>query len=134
MKSIVLRFSALVAASMLAGCSTVTVTTDYDRSARFGQYKTYALQPAQKGQTLSPTSEAALRDALRTELSARGIAEATSGKPDLAIVRHVFVDDKVSVQQYTDWGYGYRGGWPYGGGYYSAWAGAPTRRSGAPRA
>jgi Domain of unknown function (DUF4136) len=40
-------------------------------------------------------------------------------------VRHVFLQQKVSVQQYTDWGYGYGGGWPYGYGYYGMWAGAP---------
>jgi hypothetical protein len=129
MKSIVFKLSALVAACMLAACSTVTVTTDYDHSAPFGKYKTYALAPAAHGQTLSPTSEAALRDALRTELAARGISEITSGKPDLAIVRHVFLEHKVSVQQYTDWGYGYGygygGGWPYGYGSYGMWAGAP---------
>jgi hypothetical protein len=126
MKSITTKLSALVAACALAACSTVTVTTDYDHSAAFGKYKTYALAPAAKGQTLSPASEAALRDALRSKLAARGIAEATSGKPDLAIVRHVFLTDKVSVQQYTNWGYGYGGGWPYGYGYYGMWAGAPV--------
>ena len=30
------------------------------------------------------------------------------------------------MQQYTDWGYGYHGGWPYGYGYYNMWPGAPT--------
>lgn len=126
MKTTTLKFSALVTACTFAACSTVTVTTDYDKSASFGKYKTYALAPAKQGQTLSPTSEAALRDALRSELGARGITEATSGKADLAIVRHVFLQDKVSVQQYTDWGYGYGGGaWPYGYGYYGMWVGAP---------
>jgi len=41
------------------------------------------------------------------------------------VVRHVFTQEKVSVQQYTDWGYGYHGGWPYSYGYYGFWAGAP---------
>ena len=99
MKSIVTKLSVLAAACAFTACSTVTVTTDYDHSASFGKYKTYALAPAKQGQSLSPTSEAALRDALRSELAARGIAEVTSGMPDLAIVRHVFVADKVSVQQ-----------------------------------
>jgi Domain of unknown function (DUF4136) len=40
-------------------------------------------------------------------------------------VWHVFTENKVSVQQYTDWGYSYGGGWPYGYGSYSMWAGAP---------
>jgi hypothetical protein len=121
------RLTFVAAACAFAACSsTVTVTTDYDRSATFGKYKTYALASANKGQALSPASEAALREALHTELAARGITEVTSGKPDLAIVRHVFLRDTVSVQQYTDWGYGYHGGWPYRYGYYTTWAGAPA--------
>jgi len=125
MRPIAIKLSVLAAAGALAACETVTVTTDYDHSAPFGKYKTYALAPAKHGQALSPASEAALRDALRTELAARGITEATSGKPDLAIVRHVFLSDKISVQQYTDWGYGHAGAWPYGYGSYGMWAGAP---------
>jgi hypothetical protein len=125
MKTLLQKSVLLAAICALAACSTVTVTTNYDRSASFGKYKTYALAPAKQGQALSPTSEATLREALRTELAVRGIAEARSGKPDLAIVRHVFLQDKVSVQQYTDWGYGYGGAWPYGYGTYGMWSGAP---------
>ena len=46
---------------------------------------------------------------------------------ELDVVRHVFVQEKVSVQQWTDWGYGYGygRGWPYGFGYYHMWPGAP---------
>lgn len=125
MKATALKLTLIAAACVFAACSTVTVTTDYDHSVSFAKYKTYSLAPAKQGQTLSPTSEAALRDALRSELAARGITEATSGKADLAIARHVFLAEKVSVQQYTDWGYGYHGGWPYGYGSYGMWAGAP---------
>jgi hypothetical protein len=118
------RLVTLAAACAFAACSTVTVTTDYDRSAPFATYKTYSLAPAAKGQTLSPGSEAALRDALRTQLAARGISE-TTGRADLAVVRHAFLQEKVSVQQYTNWGYGYGAGWPYAYGHYGMWAGAP---------
>lgn len=124
MRTSVRLSSAIAAACAFAGCSTVTVTTDYDRSAPFAKYQTYSLAPAAKGQTLAPSSEAALRDTLRTELAARGIREATGGKGDLAVVRHAFLQQKVSVQQYTDWGYGYAG-WPYGYGHYGVWAGGP---------
>lgn len=125
MKTSAALLSATAVACALTACSTVTVTTDYDRSASFAKYKSYSLAPAKQGQTLSPSSEAALRDSLRAELGARGIAEASGGRADLAVVRHVFTQDKVSVQQYTDWGYGYAGGWPYGYGRYGMWAGAP---------
>src|ERR1043166_8849576 len=128
MKPIAHFVAACALAYVLNGCSSsgVNVTTDYDHSAHFGKYKTYTLASPSRGQTMSPTSEAALRDALRTELATKGITEAPGKKADLDVVRHVFVQEKVSVQQYTDWGYGYGGGWPYGYGHYGMWGGAPV--------
>lgn len=131
MRIFVLRISLLLGVCLLSACSTVSVSTDYDHSAPFASYRTYSLAPPVQGQMLSPTSEAALRDALRMELAKRGLAEAQGGKGDVAIARHVFTKDKVSVQQYTDWGYGYGpaygpgGYWPYRYGSYGMWAGAP---------
>jgi len=126
MKASVLFLSAIAFACLFSACETVEVTTDHDPSANFANYRTYTLAPPKKGQTLSPSSEAALRDSLRTELAARGITEAPGGKADLDIVRHVFIQQKTSVQQYTDWGYYHYGAWPYGYGYYGMWPGAPT--------
>jgi hypothetical protein len=58
-------------------------------------------------------------------MDARGIREVTVGeKPDLAVVPHAKLAQKYSVQQYTQWGYG-PGVWPYYGGYYGVWTGAP---------
>ncbi|MGH8093230.1 MAG: DUF4136 domain-containing protein [Chthoniobacterales bacterium] len=117
---------AAVLICLLSACETVTVSTDYDRAANFGKYKTYALTPPGRGQTMSPTAEAALSDAVRAELNSRGLTEAPAAKADLDIVRQVFVQHKTSVQQYTHWGYGYHGGWPYGYGSYGMWRGAPA--------
>jgi hypothetical protein len=116
---------ALCASCALAACSTVTVTTAYDHSASFDKYKTYTLAPPVHSERLSALSEATLRDALRTELSARGITEAADRKADLDVVRHVFVQKRISVREYHSWGYGYHGGWPYRYGYYGFWPGAP---------
>ena len=110
---------------IFSACETVNVTTDYDHAANFAKYKTYALTPPSAGRTMSPISEAALRDALRTGLASRGLTEAPGKRADLDIVRHVFVQEKISVQQWTDWGYGYHGAWPYGFGSYGMWVGAP---------
>lgn len=126
MKSKITLLLATSIATLFTNCSPVTVTTDYDTSAPFKKYQTYALTPAAQGQSLSPSSEAALRDTLRTELSKKGLIEKKSGKPDLAITRHAFTQDKLSIQEYTDWGYNSVGGtWPYRYGYYGAWTGAP---------
>src|SRR5207253_3866930 len=108
--------------SVFTGCATVTVTTDYDHAANFAKYKTYALTPPHHSSTMSPTSEAALQDALRAELASRGLTEAPGQKADLDIVRHVFVQEKVSAQQWTDWGYRVR--WTYSISSYGKWNGA----------
>ena len=125
MKTVHYLVCAAVLTCLLSACEIVTVSTDYDRAAHFGKYKTYALTPPSRGQTMSPTSEAALGNALRAELNSRGLTEAPARTADLDIVRQVFVQQKTSVQQWTDWGYGYHGGWPYGYGYYGMWPGAP---------
>ena len=125
MKTVFSGLFSLILACALASCSTVSVTIDYDHSVSFSKYRTYSLAPATKGQGLAPVSEAALRDSLRQALATKGISETSVRKADLIVVRHVFLQQKVSVQQYTDWGYGYGGGWPYAYGYYGMWAGAP---------
>jgi hypothetical protein len=71
-------------------------------------------------------SEAALRAALRVNLSARGIEELPGGKPDMEIVLHVFRQKGLSPQQYASWGYGPGASWPYRDGRYTFWAGAPV--------
>jgi hypothetical protein len=109
----------------LSGCSSIKVTTDYDRSAPFGVYRTYALEPPAKVPPLSPTVDAALRESLREHLGARAIREiAPNENPELAVVPHVSLQQRYSVQQYTSWGYG-PGMWPYSRGFYGVWVGAP---------
>jgi hypothetical protein len=67
-----------------------------------------------------------LRNSLRENLAARGIREvAANEKPHLAVVPHINLQQRYSVQQYTSWGYG-PGVWPYWGGYYGVWRGAPV--------
>ena len=109
----------------LVSCSTVSVETDRDAGADFSKYQSYHLASAASGETLSPSSENALRSSLRAGLGARGLQETSHKKADLSVVRHVFSKDKISVQQYNDWGYGYGAGWPYRYGRYGMWAGAP---------
>ena len=127
MKKILNLLSATALICLFAACETtaVNVATDYDHAANFAKYKIYTLAPSTRGQTMAPVSEQALRDALRTELAARDITEAPGKTADLNVVRHVFIQAKVSVEQYTDWGYLHGGAWPYGYGYYGMWRGAP---------
>jgi hypothetical protein len=110
---------------VFCGCSTVSVTTDYDHTANFGKYRTYAVEPPANAPSLSPTANAALRSTLNESLGRKGIREIGPREgPDLAVVPHVRTQQKYSVEQYTSWGYG-PGVWPYYGGYYGVWYGAP---------
>ena len=80
----------------LVGCSTtpsVDVKTDYDHSATFGKYHTYAIDTAPTG--LSATGNAALQSALRSGLASRGLNEQQAGKADLYIVPTVFTQEKL---------------------------------------
>src|SRR5258706_1023447 len=57
MKSFKLAILAGVSALIiLSGCSTVKVTADYDHSAPFGNYRTYAVRTAANGPAPSPTA------------------------------------------------------------------------------
>jgi len=106
-----------VAVLFLTACSTVSVTTDFDHSASFSQYRTYTLAPGTEKIGLSPSSETALREALRAGLARHGVSE-TSENADLHVVRHISAQEKVRVYQSS-------AGVPYRYGRYGMWAGAP---------
>ena len=114
------RFALYAAILVLAACSAVTVTTNFDPSTAFDKYRTYALTEFKEGLTLSPSSEKAFRVALRNNLAARGLQEATDNV-DLYVLRYVSTKEKTVVYQSYDFGYDYG----YGFGRYGAWAGVP---------
>jgi hypothetical protein len=94
------------------GCSSqIVVNADYDTSADFSKYKTYAwpedVLPADRiPEELGATNgimDTRIRRALDMELAAKGLTIDTSD-PDLIVFYHIGVEDKVDV---TDWGYSY---------------------------
>ena len=116
MMTIFKRYAIFAASVYLMACASVQVTTDYDHSAPFAQYKTYSLEPSTEKIPFSPSVEAALRDSLRTNLAARGLVE-VSANPDIHIVRHVSTKEKVIVHQSA------YAGVPYRYGRYYMWSG-----------
>jgi hypothetical protein len=110
---------------ILCGCSTVSVTTDYDLTASFANYRTYALEPLANAPSLWPTADEALRSALHENLAARGIREVrVNDMPDLAVIPQARFQQRCTRLEYNHWGYGV-GGWPFGAGYYGMWIGEP---------
>lgn len=102
--------TALIAAA-LASCSTITVSTDYDRKADFASYATFELRSGEsmKNRLMRERIEAALV----RELEARGLARA-AGRVDLWVSAHVRMSNEKQIDT-TRFGYGW-GRWGYWGG------------------
>ncbi len=110
---------AALAVSIFNGCSTgMTISTYCDRSAPFGKYESYALIGPARGQKLTALSEEALRNSLRSELSPRGIRETSAKKADLDVAYQIVARKEFRSELYSDWDFGYQGGWPSGPGEF----------------
>jgi hypothetical protein len=111
----------LVAVVVLSGCgSGISVNQDYDVNARFEDYTTYDWVPmpdpkpgnARTAVRRNDLLDKRIRNAVNDELAAKGLVQ-NSASPDLLVVYHVDVQDRVQV---TDWGYRYSD-------YYWGWGG-----------
>jgi hypothetical protein len=88
------------------------VSYDYDKTATFSTFKTYAHKEGTKvGQPLIDDRIIAAIDA---ELAAKGLTKSESS-PDIFVVYHVAFDKQKDISTYSS---GYAGGYgPYGWGY-----------------
>jgi len=115
-----LCLAVLCLAAGFSGCSHQTaVNADYDTSADFTVYKTYAwidevLPPDKIPEDIGAPNDITdrrIRASLTEEMAAKGFT-ATTDNPDLIVYYLVGVEDKVDV---TDWGYSYASTGRYGG-------------------
>jgi len=99
-----------------ASCSSVKISSDFDKTAGFASYKTYAFTEETMKIPLDDLNRNRIINAVAAELSAKGFTKAESN-PD------VFIDVEIKAQQKQTatantsggYGYGYRYGW--GGGF-----------------
>jgi hypothetical protein len=110
---------ALVLAPALAFAQKVTY--DYEKTANFAGFKTYALKDGTKvGQ---PLIDNRIVTAIETELAAKGLTKVDSN-PDVYVVYHVAFDKQKDISTYSS---GYGGGYgAYGWGWGGGWAGGST--------
>ena len=97
------------------------VSYDYEKTATFGAFKTYAHKEGTKvGQSLIDDRIVA---AIDTELAAKGFTKAESN-PDVFVVYHVAFDKEKDISTFSS---GYGGGYgPYGWGWGGGWGGGST--------
>ena len=97
------------------------VSYDYDKTASFAAFKTYAHKDGTKvGQQLIDDRIVAAIDA---QMAAKGFTKAESN-PDVFVVYHVAFDKQKDISTFSS---GYGGGYgPYGWRYGGAWAGGTS--------
>ncbi len=118
MKIIAVSIS-LFAFIIFSACSSLDITSDYDPSQDFSNYKTYRwakTKERQKGDLLAKNIQLwkKVQSAVDKSLKEKGFEKLDSGNPDFIVFIHAGVQDRMNV--YHHGGYYYGGWWgPYGG-------------------
>jgi hypothetical protein len=107
-----LAFLMIIAAS----CSSIRVSSDFDKTAGFSSYKTYAFTPEALALPLDDINRNRLLAAVEKELAAKGFTK--SDNPDVLIDLNIKTQTQQTATATNTGGYygrGYRYG--YGGGF-----------------
>lgn len=122
-------FILLAGIIFLGGCSTIKVTTDYDKTVDFTQFKTFEYYgwADNSDKILTPFDKERIEKAFGDEFRKRDINYVKEGG-DLVVVLYVVTEQKsettanTTSMGYGGYGgyggyYGYGPGWGWGGGY-----------------
>lgn len=111
----------ILALLALGSCSSIQVSTDYDSSVNFSQFKTYAyLKSGIDEAKISDLDKKRILRAIDEEMLAKGFTK--SDKPDVLVNLFTETQQNVNVNSYySGWGYRSWGWtpWMYGPGYNS---------------
>ena len=119
MKKIIKILPLLALLIVVSSCSSVRVAADYDKEAKFDDYKTFAFfKTGIDKAEISDLDKRRILRAIEAELLAKGFTK--SEKPDVLI--SLFTKSQQRVDVYNNsWGYG---GWGWGGyGGFGPWLG-----------
>ena len=112
MKKITLYF-ALGLVLLIPACSSITVSYDYDKTANFAAYKTYAYTPEALSLAIGDLNRDRIIASIDAEMAARGITKSDS--PDALI--DLIVQAKERTEATATNSGGYYGRYGYGGGF-----------------
>src|SRR5262249_22187149 len=108
-------FSAAIAILSATASLAGDVTTDYDRKADFGRYKTYSWGSVQSE---DPLWADRIRSSVNAALAAKGLTEVESGG-DIALMALEMSKDHRTLNTYYD-NFGGGWGWRWGGGDFGS--------------
>jgi hypothetical protein len=108
-------FIPLLILVLTVSCATVKVSSDYDKTAPFANYKTYALTQEALNLPVDDLNKNRFLTAIEKELGLKGFTK--SDKPDVLIDLKLVTENKQTATATSSggYGYGYRYGW--GGGF-----------------
>lgn len=117
MKIIIKILPVLMMAAIISACSSIKVTTDYDKTVDFTKIKTFEYYgwAAESDKLLNSLEKERIEQAFGDELRSRGMAYVESGG-DVIIALFVMTQDKTQYNATTT-GMGYGGYYGYGPGY-----------------
>lgn len=116
--AIALLVTAIAGASLVAGCASNPVTSDYDSSADFAKYRSFnfVARETTDGEPYKSLLDKRLEAAISSEMQARGYSLVEAGaESDLVVDYHAHVEDKqkiVSSPEPMHWGRGWYDPWP----------------------
>jgi hypothetical protein len=117
-------FCIILIAALVAGCSGITVSQDYDRNADFGALSSYSWKVHPDDQQyddseISPLVATRVRNAIKNEFAAKGIIYSETA-PDFLVDYNLKVESRISSTNVgTTIGYGAAGYGHYGGLVFS---------------
>lgn len=109
------------------GCQSIAVSTDWDTSRDFSQYKSYAWlpeppdEPAESARLHNALIDSRVREAVNSQLASKGFRYSSIEGADMLVTYYLGLETKIDIDTvYTSYGYGYRG-------WYGAPVGSQTR-------
>ncbi len=106
-------------ALLLFGCSSVTVSQDYEIGTDFSRYRTFDWVSAEQPRTGdirvdNSLLDARIRNAVEQTLIAKGYRKQTDSRPDMLVAYHLAIRSRIEGDTFHS-GFGY-GRYPYWGG------------------
>src|ERR1043165_6261174 len=99
-----IRFAACgIAALALTGCSSMSVSSYFERGSDFAHYRTYgwdqagALETGDPRLDNNPFFHERIQSDVEKQLATRGFEKTTSGAPDLIVHYHASINQKLDV-------------------------------------
>ena len=117
---------AFIITIFISGCSSLSLSTDYDKTVDFSTFKTYRWHADNKHNEasikfLNPIMDQRIRSTIDQQLQSQGYTKVNTDTVDFLINYSVVIQERADIRTYNNYngmypGYAYRAGYGYYGG------------------